>query len=252
MFSLVGLILLGLILALDIIALIALLKSGADGETKTLWVLLIVLLPVIGMILYVVIGPRRQAARTALRLLVGFLAALEFWSLFAVPYERAVAPAAEFLLRLGESPAVTRLEAPGREFLVNRTDFPPAAPHPGLPSADLHFNFVLLASLFALHPHPWKTDRVARFLIAALCLYLVHVVFLVFEVESVYATRMGDWSAAHYGPAARNFWAAGFHFYQIAGRFAAPFAIWWLLGRAESAGPPENPRGPRRRKKKRA
>jgi hypothetical protein len=49
---LLPLILLGLILTLDIVALVSLLKSGADGETKILWVFLIVLLPVIGMILF--------------------------------------------------------------------------------------------------------------------------------------------------------------------------------------------------------
>jgi hypothetical protein len=199
--------------------------------------------------------------RAAIRLLLGFLIGLAFWFLFAASYERAVAPAAEFLLRLGEHPAVTRLEAPGKEFLVNRTDFPPGAPHPGLPSPDLHFNFVLLAALFALRPRPWKQDNVIRFLLAALCLYVVHVVFLVFEVESLYATRwtsgspafgaMGDWSAAHYGAFARNFWATGFHFYQIAGRFAAPFAIWWFFGRPDPTPADVPVRGSRRKKKRR-
>jgi hypothetical protein len=188
--------------------------------------------------------------RAAFRLLVGFLVGLAFWFLFSTTYEKAIAPAAEALLRLGEQPAVTQLEAPGKEFLVNRTDFPPGAPHPGLPSPDLHFNFVLLAALFALRPRPWKQDNVMRFLLAALCLYVVHVLFLVFEVESVYATRLGDWSAAHYGAFARNFWAAGFHFYQIAGRFAAPFAIWWLLGRPDPTPVQEPPRGPHRKKKR--
>ncbi len=192
------------------------------------------------------------SARAAIRLLVGFLIGLAVWFLFSASYERAVAPAAEFLIRLGESPAVTRLEAPGREFLINRTDFPPGAPHPGLPAPDLHFNFVLLAAFFALHPHPLRGERLARLLLALLCLYLVHVVFLVFQVQSVYATSLGAWSAAHYGKVARNFWAAGFHFYQIAGRFAAPFAIWWFFGRAEPEAAPETPRGPRRRKKRRA
>jgi hypothetical protein len=189
--------------------------------------------------------------RAAIRLLIGFLAALAVWFLFASAYERVVAPAAEFLLRLGESPAVTRLEAPGREFLVKRSDFPPGRSYPGLPAPDLHFNFVLLAALFALPPRPWKQDNVMRFLLAALCLFVVHVVFLVFEVESVYATRMGDWSAANYGAFARNFWAAGFHFYQIAGRFAAPFAIWWFFGRSEPVAEQEPARGPRRKKKRR-
>jgi len=188
--------------------------------------------------------------RAALRLLIGFLLAFAFFLLFASTYERVLAPAAEFVLRLGESPAVTRLEAPGREFLVKRADFPPGAPYPGLPSRDLHFNFVLLGALFALPPRPWRQQNVMRFLLAALCLFVVHVIFLVFQVESVYANNFRDWSAAHYSAFERNFWGAGFHFYQIAGRFAAPFAIWWFFGRSEPAPAEEPARGPRRKKKR--
>jgi len=189
-------------------------------------------------------------SRAAIRLLIGFLVALGVWFLFAPAYERAVAPAAEFLIRLGERPGVTRLEAPGGEFLVNRADFPPGAPRPGLPAPDLHFNFVLLVAFFALFPRPWRGDRVARLLLALFSLYLIHVVSLVFQVQSVYATNLGAWSAAHYGAMARNFWAAGFHFYQIAGRFAAPFALWWLFGRTEPAGSAVRSLSPHRKKKK--
>ena len=49
-----------LVLVLDIIALISLLKSGADTGTKILWILLIILLPVIGMVLYFLMGPGRR------------------------------------------------------------------------------------------------------------------------------------------------------------------------------------------------
>jgi hypothetical protein len=189
--------------------------------------------------------------RAAIRLLVGFLVSLAVFLLFATTYERVVAPTAEFFLRLGESPAVTRIDAPGGDFEIKRADIPPGAKHPGVPAADIHFNFVLLGALFALHPRPWQGDRVLRFLAASLCLYLVHVAFLIFGIESLYATRFGEWSAAHYGAFARNFWAAGFHFYQIAGRFAAPFAIWWVLGRPEPAAPAEARRGPSRKKQRR-
>jgi len=49
--------LLGLIvLILDIVALVDLLKSAKPPEMKLLWTLLIILLPLIGMILYFVIG----------------------------------------------------------------------------------------------------------------------------------------------------------------------------------------------------
>jgi phospholipase D-like protein len=49
-----------LILILDIIALVSLLKSSADTGTKILWALLIILLPVIGMVLYFLMGPGRR------------------------------------------------------------------------------------------------------------------------------------------------------------------------------------------------
>ena len=56
MFSLVSIV----ILVLDIIALVSLLKSGADTGTKILWALLIILLPLLGMILYFLMGPGRR------------------------------------------------------------------------------------------------------------------------------------------------------------------------------------------------
>ncbi|EGH01068.1 MULTISPECIES: PLDc N-terminal domain-containing protein [Pseudomonas syringae group genomosp. 2] len=52
--GLVGLI----ILALDIWAIINVLKSGAETGKKILWVLLIVLLPVVGLIIWAIFGPR--------------------------------------------------------------------------------------------------------------------------------------------------------------------------------------------------
>lgn len=58
MYSLIGLV----VLILDVVALVSLLKSGADSGTKILWVLLIVLLPVLGMVLYFLMGPGRRAA----------------------------------------------------------------------------------------------------------------------------------------------------------------------------------------------
>ena len=56
MFSFFG----GLVLVLDIFALVKLLQSGASANEKILWVLLIVLLPFVGMVLYFLIGPGRR------------------------------------------------------------------------------------------------------------------------------------------------------------------------------------------------
>jgi hypothetical protein len=175
----------------------------------------------------------RLDGRAAVRLAVGFAAAVAFWFVFSGPYERVLAAAAQGLIRTFESPAVTRLLPGEGEIRVDRSDFPPASPRPGLPTADIHFNFVLLAALFSLAPHPLRPRNFGRFWIAAGLLFLVHVAAVAFQVESVYALRLGPWSEAHYGSFAANFWSAGFHFYQVAGRFAAPFALWWVLARPE-------------------
>jgi len=165
------------------------------------------------------------------RLVLGFLGGLVLWLVFSAPYERVIAAAAEAALRTFESPAVTSLKASGGEILVDRADFPPSSPRPGLPAADLHFNFVLLCALFAMTPRPFSPGNFGRFWAAAALLAVVHVAALILQVESVYATQLGPWSQAHYGPVARNLWAGAFHFYLIAGRFAAPFVLWWGLGR---------------------
>ncbi|MGE8328378.1 PLDc N-terminal domain-containing protein [Pseudomonas urmiensis] len=52
--GLVGLI----ILALDIWAIVNVLKSAAEVGIKVLWILLILLLPVIGLIIWAIAGPR--------------------------------------------------------------------------------------------------------------------------------------------------------------------------------------------------
>ncbi len=46
------------ILALNIWAIISIIKSAAETAIKVLWVLLIVLLPVIGLVIWALLGPR--------------------------------------------------------------------------------------------------------------------------------------------------------------------------------------------------
>jgi hypothetical protein len=49
-----------LVTILDVIAIVSILKSSADTGTKLLWILLVILLPVIGMIIYFLMGPGRR------------------------------------------------------------------------------------------------------------------------------------------------------------------------------------------------
>jgi hypothetical protein len=48
-----------LILVLDIIAIVDALKSSMDTGKKALWIVLILVLPVIGMVLYFLIGKKQ-------------------------------------------------------------------------------------------------------------------------------------------------------------------------------------------------
>ena len=52
--TLIGLV----ILILDVLAVLQVLKSSWDGGKKALWIVLIILLPVIGLILYYLIGKK--------------------------------------------------------------------------------------------------------------------------------------------------------------------------------------------------
>ncbi len=52
---------LGLVLlVLDIWAIVKTIESGASTGKKVLWVVLIVLLPLLGFILWLLLGPRRR------------------------------------------------------------------------------------------------------------------------------------------------------------------------------------------------
>lgn len=48
-----------IILVLDIIAIVDALKSSMDTGKKALWVILILILPVVGMVLYFLLGKKQ-------------------------------------------------------------------------------------------------------------------------------------------------------------------------------------------------
>jgi len=50
-----------IILVLDIYAIVKIVGSGASTGAKVLWILLILVLPVVGFILWLIFGPSRPA-----------------------------------------------------------------------------------------------------------------------------------------------------------------------------------------------
>ena len=159
----------------------------------------------------------------------GFLLALLFWWSLSTPYARLLSSLSEPLIRIAERPPVTRLIANGTELTIDRDDFPRASPRPSLLLMDITANIILLTTLSAVNRRPLSDRNAAGFLLASLTLVVVHVAAVVMNVESIYALRLGPWSAVHYGSVARNFWGAGAHFYSLVGVFGAAFALWWLF-----------------------
>ncbi len=49
------------ILILDIVAIVDIVKSAAETGKKVLWILLVVIFPIIGLVLYYLIGKKKAA-----------------------------------------------------------------------------------------------------------------------------------------------------------------------------------------------
>lgn len=150
------------------------------------------------------------------------------WMLLTPVYNRFLLVSARNLLQLTESPNVTDLPRRDNHFAyVQRLDFPPAKSlvH-SFRVTDLHFHFVLLGALFLAVPRiPWR-QRLANFGVACLVTVFFDLFLLFFYVKFVYATQLGAWSAAHYGPFARNFWGLGKHLLDLPFKLGLPLVLW--------------------------
>jgi hypothetical protein len=192
-----------------------------------------------------------KALKLALRAVLGFALGLGLWRAGTPAYDRLLVGVAEPVVRLFEQPAATRLYAEGTRVVIDRADFPSTSDRPALPADDLTFDVILLLTLAVATPGLFRDRGMKGLAISLAVLFALHVAALVCAVESFYATKLGAWSADAYGPLARNFWATASHFWRLAGCFAAPFVLWWLLIRPEGAeAPGARKRSPFRTKRK--
>jgi hypothetical protein len=149
------------------------------------------------------------------------------WVLFTSFYNRFLLASAQNLLHLTEYPSVTQLLQQGQDdALIARLE-PPLGrlPH-GFRVTDIHFHLVLLLALFLAVPRvPWR-ERLGH-LGWALLVTVFFDIFVVFcKVKVAYATELGSWSLAHYGPFARNAWGLLHHLLDLPFKLALPFALW--------------------------
>lgn len=189
--------------------------------------------------------------RLAGKAFAGFLAGLALWVFLTPLYDRAIAAAAEKVIRAFEKPAVTQLRRADDGFVtVDRSDFDRRSKRPAMPVRDLTFNFILLTALFAASKRTFSDRNIGGFLIAAGLLALTHVFGTVAEVMSIYVAKLGMWSKVHYSDFERNFWGVTNHFYRLVLMYAIAFALWWGF-RDKGAEPAAAAPAPARKKKKR-
>ena len=167
---------------------------------------------------------------TLLRAVLGYLLGYAIWVGAYPAWETITLAPAETVIRIAESPEVTRLHSRGDGgVIVDRSDFPRRSGRPTIDFEAITYNVMLLTALFAASPRALSGRNLGGFLLAALVMWVVHGFTLIANVQAIYALSLGAWSEARYGPIARNFWAGYQHFYKILGVFAFPIAAWWLF-----------------------
>ncbi len=171
---------------------------------------------------------RTWAGRLIRNILLWILPVWLVWAAITPLYNRFLATAAENLLLFSESPNVTDLLVQGAHTAhIQRRDFPPSRSLVGtIRVTDLHFHLVLLAALFMAVPGvPWR-ERLSNLAWALLISAFFHLLLLFFWVKFVYATQLGSWSLAHYGPFSRNLFGLGKHLLDLPFKLSLPLVLW--------------------------
>lgn len=150
------------------------------------------------------------------------------WALLTPAYNRFLEVAGQNLLRVVESPNLTRLERSDEHTaVIARLDFPPQREVVGsFRLTDLHFPAILLGALFLAVPRVRWQERLSNLGVALVATAVFHVVLVLFWVKFFYATQLGAWSLEHYGAFARNFWGLGKHLLDLPVKLALPFLLW--------------------------
>lgn len=173
-------------------------------------------------------GRASWALRLIRNVLLWLVPLSALWWVATPYYNRFVTVAAGNLLKIVESPNVTRLVPVDAHYVsIQREDFPPAkADVYRVRVTDLHFHLVLLAALFLAVPGVPLKARLGPLGWALLVAVFFHILDLFFWVKFVYATQLGEWTQQHYGELGQNFWGMAKHLIDLPFKLALPLALW--------------------------
>ena len=161
------------------------------------------------------------------RLLLWLPVAWLAWWLMIPLYNPFLAEAGENLSRLTESPDVTRIlfQSP-HHALIDRADAPSRSLPYSVRLTDIHFPTILLMALVMATPRVSFRRHLSVLGSSLLILALFHLVDLFFWVRFIYATQLGEWSAAHYGPVARETFGMAKHLLNLPVKLGLPLLLW--------------------------
>ena len=166
--------------------------------------------------------------RFLLRLLVWILPVAAFWAVATPFYNRFLIVGSEKLVRMTESPPVTRLVPRDRHFvLLTRSDSASAKGFLySIRVTDVHFNWILLGAFFLAIPDVDVRRRAENLGWAALATVFFHLVSLFLYVKFAYATQLGEWSLTHFSATAREAWGMAKHVFDLPLKFSWPLLLW--------------------------
>ncbi len=172
-------------------------------------------------------GRHGWAARFARNLVLALVPVTILWVLVTPFYNLMLATGAEDLLHWTEARPHTLLHIrDGRYLSLTRDDFGGKAWDWQGSLVDVHFNLLMIGALFLAVPDVSWRRRFGALAWALLAAVFFHVLLLYFALKAALATELGAWSAAHFGPLARNVYGMTWHLLDLPLKFALPFALW--------------------------
>jgi len=172
-------------------------------------------------------GQPGWTSRFARNLLLALVPVTIVWVLLTPFYNLLLVTGAEDLLHWTEARPHTLLHLRDERYVsLTRDDFGGKAWDWQGSLVDVHFNLLMIGALFLAVPDvPWRR-RAKALGVALLIAVFFHLALLYFAMKAALATQLGEWSAAHFGPLARNLYGMTWHLLDLPLKFALPFALW--------------------------
>ncbi len=151
---------------------------------------------------------------------------LGLWLLVRPAYNTFLTFAVEKLCRFWENPPATRVVVEEEKAVIGRDDMRTGSGWLGYSLTQIHFNFIPTLALILALPGWNRNGGWEKLVWAMLLLETSHVLTLLWHVQFFFATSLGPWSEATYGPVSRNLLGILRYLFDIPLAFTLPLLLW--------------------------